>query len=49
MNAEEMSRDAKEGGLQSFHEDETDGCDVVLIDEDATSDEELPAAEGGVA
>ena len=26
-----------------------DGCDVPIADTDATSDEDLPAAEGGVA
>ncbi len=28
---------------------DTDGCDVEVKDEEATSDEDLPAAEGGVA
>jgi len=30
-------------------EDEINGCDVEINDEDATLDEDLPAAEGGVA
>lgn len=30
-------------------ESEVDGCDVEITDEDATTDEDLPAAEGGVA
>lgn len=29
--------------------DDIDGCDVVINDEDATPDENLPAAEGGIA
>ena len=27
---------------------DVDGCDVEITDEDATPDEDLPAAEGGV-
>ena len=49
MNAEERTQDASDASLQSSFEDETDGCDVVFTDEDATTDEDLPAAEGGVA
>jgi len=30
-------------------EDEIDGCDVEVEDKDVTPDEDLPAAEGGVA
>lgn len=35
--------------ISDAHEDEMDGCDVEMTDEDATLDEDLPAAEGGVA
>lgn len=29
--------------------DEIDGCDCTIPEEDATPDEDLPAADGGVA
>jgi hypothetical protein len=35
--------------IPDAHEDEIDGCDVEIKDEDATLDEDLPAAEGGVS
>jgi hypothetical protein len=37
--------------IPDAHEDEDkiDGCDVEIKDEDATLDEDLPAAEGGVS
>jgi hypothetical protein len=31
------------------HEDDIDGCDVPIRDQDATLDEDLPAAKGGIA
>ena len=31
------------------NEDDVDGCDAAIGDEDATADEALPVAEGGVA
>jgi|GEM_PF-2051320 len=30
-------------------ESDVDGCDVEITDGDATTDEDLPASEGGVA
>ena len=38
----------QEAVAQEIDEDEC-GCDVEINDEDATLDEDLPAAEGGVA
>jgi hypothetical protein len=38
----------QEDTSQELDEDEC-GCDVEINDEDATLDEDLPAAEGGVA
>jgi len=32
----------------SEEEDDLDGCDVPVDDDDATSDEDLPPAEGGI-
>jgi hypothetical protein len=31
------------------NEDDIDGCDVPIRDQDATLDEDLPAAKGGIA
>jgi hypothetical protein len=31
------------------NEDDIDGCDVPIRDQEATPDEDLPVAEGGVA
>lgn len=31
-----------------FEDDEIDGCECAFPDEDATLDEELPVADGGV-
>lgn len=39
---------AEESIIPQTEEDEC-GCDVEINDEDATLDEDLPAAEGGVA
>jgi hypothetical protein len=33
---------------QKQEHDDVDGCDVEITEDDATSDEELPASEGGV-
>lgn len=33
----------------NLNEDEIDGCDVEINAENITLDEELPAAEGGIA
>jgi hypothetical protein len=57
MIANERSQDFDKVCIQSSHQDaykdshgdEADGCDVVLTDEEAVSDEDLPPAEGGVA
>lgn len=53
MVANETPQDLKKVCMQVPHEDahgdEADGCDVVLTDEEAVSDEDLPPAEGGVA
>ena len=38
--------------IQNSEEDNSDyidGCNLVIRDEDATSDENLPVAEGGIA
>jgi hypothetical protein len=49
MDKQGLSREAQLEGLHPSHEEEADGCDVVLTDEEATPDEDLPVAEGGVA
>lgn len=50
---EDKERDKDEESEQKetvdTSEDEVDGCDIEMNAEDATQDEELPAAEGGVA
>jgi hypothetical protein len=35
--------------MAEANQDELDGCDVLIQDQGETLDEELPAAEGGVA
>lgn len=38
-----------DAGVDTPDEQETDGCDCPIEEADATPDEDLPAANGGVA
>ncbi len=40
---------AEEPGIPEMSEDDIDGCDCPIDEADATPDEDLPAADGGVA
>jgi hypothetical protein len=49
MDTAETEQGSQQADIQSGHDGPSDGCDVVLSDEDATADADLPASEGGVA
>lgn len=38
-----------DAGVHTLDEQEADGCDCPIEEADATPDEDLPAADGGVA